>query len=108
MLLLERETQLSQLTGAYEHALRGHGGLALIHSKAGAGKTSVIQHFLQALPSGTTRLVAGCEPLFTARPFGTLVDADALPPAVATALRDTKRSAPRSSRSSNKPVPAPR
>ena len=94
MLLLERETQLAQLTEGFDRALHGQGRLALVHGEAGAGKSSLIQHFLQALPSGTTRLVGGCEPLFTARPFGPLVDiAEALPPTIAAAVRDARRSA---------------
>ncbi|MBC7990914.1 MAG: AAA family ATPase, partial [Luteimonas sp.] len=93
MRLLEREAQLTQLTEGYDRALHGEGRLLLLHGEAGAGKTSVVQHFLSALPANATSLVAGCEAFFTARPLGPLVDlADSLPPALTVALRETGRS----------------
>ncbi len=93
MHLLERETQLAQLTKGYDHALRGQGRLLLIHGEAGAGKSSLVQQFLAALPAATVRLVAGCESLSTARPFGPLIDlAEALPSTIAAAVRESGRS----------------
>lgn len=92
MLLLEREHQLALLTQAYGSALRGEGRLCLVHGEAGAGKTTLVQRFLGALPAATTRYVAGCESLFTVRPFGPIVDlADALPSALTAALREPDR-----------------
>lgn len=92
MLLLEREHQLTLLTQAYDSALRGEGRLCLLHGEAGAGKTTLVHRFLGALPAATARYVAGCESLFTARPFGPIVDlADALPPALTVALREPDR-----------------
>jgi DNA-binding CsgD family transcriptional regulator len=92
MLLVEREHQLAQLTQAYDRALRHEGRLCLVHGEAGAGKTALIQSFLAALPPGTSKLVAGCESLSTARPFGPIVDlADMLPSALAAAVRSPDR-----------------
>jgi DNA-binding CsgD family transcriptional regulator len=92
MLLLEREHQLALLTQAYDSALRGEGRLCLLHGEAGAGKTTLVHRFLSALPTATARYVAGCESLFTARPFGPIVDlADALPSALTAALREPDR-----------------
>lgn len=88
MRLLERDAQLAQLTSGFDRALRGQGRLLLVHGEAGAGKTSVVQQFLNAVPTSTTTLVAGCEALFSPRPFGPLTDlADAFPPSVALALQ---------------------
>ncbi len=93
MHLLERETQLAQLTKGYDHALHGQGRFLLIHGEAGAGKSSLVQQFLAALPAATVRLVAGCESLSTARPFGPLIDlAEALPSTIAAAVRESGRS----------------
>lgn len=93
MHLLERETQLAQLTKGYDHALHGQGRLLLIHGEAGAGKTTLVEQFLAALPARTMRLVAGCESLSTARPFGPLIDlAEALPSVIASAVREAGRS----------------
>jgi predicted ATPase/DNA-binding CsgD family transcriptional regulator len=93
MHLLERETQLAQLTKGYDHALRGHGRLLLVHGEAGVGKSSLVQQFLAALPATAVSLVAGCESLSTARPFGPLIDlAEALPSALAAAVREAGRS----------------
>ncbi len=88
MALLERESQLAQLTQAYDDVLRGQGRLCLVYGEAGVGKTSLMHRFLAALPPRTPRYVASCESLFAARPFGPIADlADYLPASLAAAVR---------------------
>jgi DNA-binding CsgD family transcriptional regulator/tetratricopeptide (TPR) repeat protein len=92
MALMERETQLAQLADHCHRAIRGEGRLVALHGEAGAGKTSLLQHFLATLSPTVLKLVGGCEPLFTARPFGPLLDfADELPLALSVALREARR-----------------
>lgn len=89
MRLLEREPQLASLGGLFERASRGAGACAILFGEAGVGKTALIRHFLDHLPAGTPRLVAGCEALFVPRPMGPFVDlAEQLPPGIALALRE--------------------
>jgi DNA-binding CsgD family transcriptional regulator len=100
--LLERERQLSLLVErleAVDRSSRGH--LVLLAGEAGVGKTVLIRELCDGLES--TRILRGaCEPLFTPRPLGPLLDvtreADgelsalveggAVPYEVATALAD--------------------
>ncbi|MBP6338650.1 MAG: AAA family ATPase [Vitreoscilla sp.] len=86
--LLERDAQINQLRAAYAQVQEGTaGGCALVCGEAGIGKTALVQAFLATLTPETQPLVAGCEALFTPRPFGPLVDlADRFPPSVSSAL----------------------
>ena len=72
--LLEREHTLETLRSAYADAETGKGRLVLIGGEAGVGKTSLVRWFCANLPSGTTVLWGGCDPLSTPRPLGPLVD----------------------------------
>lgn len=88
MQLLERDTQLGQLAGAWAVVQGGGPGCcALISGEAGIGKTTLVQAFLGGLPRATPVLQCGCEALFTPRPLGPLLDLAAqLPPSVGQAL----------------------
>jgi DNA-binding CsgD family transcriptional regulator/tetratricopeptide (TPR) repeat protein len=89
MRLLEREPQLASLGGLFERASRGAGACAILFGEAGVGKTALIRQFIDQLPAGTPRLVAGCEALFVPRPMGPFVDlAEQWPPGIALALRE--------------------
>ncbi|MBP6677435.1 MAG: AAA family ATPase, partial [Vitreoscilla sp.] len=69
--LLERDAQINQLRAAYAQVQEGTaGGCALVCGEAGIGKTALVQAFLATLTPETQPLVAGCEALFTPRPFG--------------------------------------
>jgi DNA-binding CsgD family transcriptional regulator/tetratricopeptide (TPR) repeat protein len=72
--LLERAHQLTALEA---HLARveesGHGRIVLVSGEAGIGKTALLRHFCAEL--GSARLLWGeCEPLFTPRPLGPLLD----------------------------------
>jgi DNA-binding CsgD family transcriptional regulator len=68
--LLEREDALAALAGATH-------GLAFVGGEAGIGKTALLHRFA----AGVNRPVlwAGCEPLFTPRPLGPLLDLEGGP-----------------------------
>jgi DNA-binding CsgD family transcriptional regulator len=72
--LLERGSLLETLRSAYADAEAGRGRLVLIRGEAGVGKTSLVRRFCADLPSGTTVLWGGCDPLSTPRPLGPVVD----------------------------------
>src|SRR5579875_1829387 len=72
--LLERTTETSRLHGcATEVAETGKGGLALVFGEAGIGKSSLLRQFCSALPRRFTVLWGACDPLYTPRPLGPLI-----------------------------------
>ncbi len=89
MQILERQAQLAQLSATHAQVQAGPDGVCVIVSgEAGIGKTTLLQAFVQSLPVGAPVLFSGCESLFTARPFGPLVDlAERFSPSVTLALR---------------------
>ena len=90
MELLERETQLQQLSAAFD-LLTGSGGGAcvLVLGETGVGKTSLVRRALEAW-RGRAEIYAGaCEALFTPRPLGPIADfASALPPGLAAQVHE--------------------
>jgi DNA-binding CsgD family transcriptional regulator len=73
--LLERTGALSQLHDCAREAADTHRGrLALVYGEAGIGKTSLLRQFRAALPRRFTVLCGACDPLFTPRPLGPLLE----------------------------------
>jgi DNA-binding CsgD family transcriptional regulator/tetratricopeptide (TPR) repeat protein len=73
--LLERTTEVSRLHEcAAEVAATREGRVALIFGEAGIGKTSLLREFRSTLPARFTVLVGACDPLFTPRPLGPLME----------------------------------
>ncbi|HEX3671479.1 MAG TPA: AAA family ATPase [Candidatus Cybelea sp.] len=59
--LVGRESELDELQRAFERALRGGGGIALLWGEAGVGKTRLVEEFgATALAAGARMAVASC------------------------------------------------
>jgi DNA-binding CsgD family transcriptional regulator len=72
--LLEREQVFAALEEATRRAARGRGTLALVAGEAGVGKTSAVAAFCERERRGSPVLWGACEPLFTPRPLGPLLE----------------------------------
>jgi DNA-binding CsgD family transcriptional regulator/tetratricopeptide (TPR) repeat protein len=73
--LLERSTELALLGEAFaEVEATASGRMVLVRGEAGVGKTVLTRGFCAGLPARTRVLWAACEPLFTPRPYGPLLD----------------------------------
>src|ERR687887_1878720 len=73
--LVERDEELGALADAFAGVRqRARGRLALVRGEAGIGKTALLTHFCASLGSGVRVLWAACDPLFTPRPLGPLLD----------------------------------
>jgi tetratricopeptide (TPR) repeat protein len=73
--LLERSDELGALHGlAAEMAATGRGGVAIVSGEAGIGKTALLRRFRGELPRRVTALWGSCDPLFTPRPLGPLLE----------------------------------
>ena len=72
---LERDEALAALA-AWTSAVRqdGAGRLVFLCGEAGVGKTLLLRHFCGHLPAEARALWGSCDPLFTPRPLGPLVD----------------------------------
>jgi predicted ATPase len=73
--LLERSEDLATLTGrlaAVTDSSRRQ--LVLVRGEAGIGKTALLGRFCQGLGGSVRILWAACDPLFTPRPLGPLLD----------------------------------
>ena len=74
MHLLERDAILAELDGLLGDAAAGAGRVAAVAGEAGAGKTSLVEHFA-ARHARTARTLRGlCDPLSTPRPLGPVHD----------------------------------
>ncbi|MGN6869944.1 MAG: ATP-binding protein [Solirubrobacteraceae bacterium] len=73
--LLERATELTWLHECAVAAAETRAGrLALVFGEAGIGKTALLRQFISALPRRFTVLWGVCDPLFTPRPLGPLLE----------------------------------
>ena len=73
--LLERSEELGVLHGlAAEMAATGRGGVAILSGEAGVGKTALLRQFRSELPRRLTVVWGSCDPLFTPRPLGPLLE----------------------------------
>jgi DNA-binding CsgD family transcriptional regulator len=72
--LLERSEHLARLAEQWKLVTSsGQGRLVLVGGEAGVGKTALVRQFADS-QSGTRVLVGACDPLFTPRPLGPLLD----------------------------------
>lgn len=73
--LLERSEDLAKLAGALAAVTESsRGQLLLVRGEAGIGKTALLSRFCQGLGRSVRVLWAACDPLFTPRPLGPLLD----------------------------------
>ena len=73
-MLLERQTQLEHLDGLLMEAARGRGRVAALAGEAGAGKTSLVEAFIERVGEGARILRSACEDLSIPDPLGPLYD----------------------------------
>ncbi|GAA1847674.1 AAA family ATPase [Pseudonocardia ailaonensis] len=92
--LLERETEATELREALARAGTGTGSVVLVTGEAGIGKTSLVRAFLRHAAGRVRTLSGACDDLLTPRTLGPLRDAArAAGPALAEALADGDRDA---------------
>jgi DNA-binding CsgD family transcriptional regulator len=73
--LLERSGQLGTLDTALKAVIsEGQGRVALVPGEAGIGKTTLLRQFCAGLDGSARALWARCDPLFTPRPLGPVVE----------------------------------
>jgi predicted ATPase len=72
--LLERSRQLRALGEALAVASGGQGRIVLVAGEAGIGKTALLRRFCAGVDGSARVLWAGCDPLFTPRPLGPVLD----------------------------------
>jgi DNA-binding CsgD family transcriptional regulator len=72
--LVEREPALASLRDALRDVASGTGRLVLLGGEAGVGKTALVDSFLTETDGGARVLRGACDPLFTPRPLGPIVD----------------------------------
>ena len=71
--LLERAPFLAELSQRLEESRRA-GRLVLVGGEAGVGKTALLRRFCLLRGEAARVLWGTCDPLFTPRPFGPLLD----------------------------------
>jgi len=73
--LLERSGELDALIGALAAVTSsGLGRIALVTGEAGIGKTALLRRFCARTAGSARVLRAGCDPLFTPRPMGPVLE----------------------------------
>jgi DNA-binding CsgD family transcriptional regulator/tetratricopeptide (TPR) repeat protein len=73
--LLERANELAALAESLEAVRRSsRGHVVLVGGEAGAGKTALLRRFCDELGPSARVLWGACDPLFTPRPLGPLLD----------------------------------
>jgi DNA-binding CsgD family transcriptional regulator len=74
-MLLERADQLTLLGAALARIAGGAGGgVVLVPGEAGIGKTSLLRQFYVGIGTSARVFRSACDPLFTPRPLGPLVE----------------------------------
>jgi len=73
-MLLERQTQLKQLEAVLAGTVQGHGRVVALSGEAGAGKTTLVEAFMERMTAGVTLLRGACEDLSIPDPLGALYD----------------------------------
>src|SRR6516164_3460659 len=91
--LLERSEQLEVLSETLaEVAGSSCGQVVLVAGEAGIGKTALLRRFRADVDGSARVLWAGCDPLFTPRPLGPVLDlAEAVAGGVAARAADGGR-----------------
>ncbi len=72
--LLEREEALEALLGTFTDASSGTSRVAVVSGEAGVGKTELLRRFCDSQRSSVRVLWGACDPLFSPRPLGPLLD----------------------------------
>lgn len=72
--ILERDAELSVLTGAVREAADRHGSVVLVMGEAGIGKSSLVETLRSHLPAEGRMLVGYCDDLATPRTLGPFRD----------------------------------
>ena len=72
--ILERDAELSVLTGAVREAADSHGSVALVMGEAGIGKSCLVEALRSHLPAEGRMLVGYCDDLATPRTLGPFRD----------------------------------
>lgn len=72
--LVERSSELAALHGWLHAAGSGEGRLVLVHGEAGIGKTTLLRAFREEASPAAGVLWGRCEPLFTPRPLGPVLE----------------------------------
>ncbi len=72
--LLEREAVFAALGEAFAEVEAGQGRFVLLSGEAGGGKTAVVRRFCDEDDTAGLLLWGACDPLFTPRPLGPLLD----------------------------------
>lgn len=86
---VERDRELAVLRETWREAVLGRGGMIVVSGEAGAGKTTLVQHFAREAAGGVRVLWGACDPLATPRPLGPFHDmAGALTAETALQLRE--------------------
>ena len=90
MRLLERTQQRAQLDALLAQVVQGRGHVVAISGEAGAGKSALVQDFIQSTESAARILRGACEDLSTPDPLGPLNDLarDAYPGKVVSIRRE--------------------
>ena len=91
--LLERSEQLNSMGEALAAvAASGRGRIVLVAGEAGIGKTALLRRFCAGVDGSARVLWARCDPLFTPRPLGAVVDlAETVGGEVAACAKDGAR-----------------
>src|SRR5262249_4231798 len=71
--LLERDSQLAELSSLLESARGGDGRVALVYGEAGIGKTALVTHFARSRARDVRLFWGACDPLSTPRPLSPLI-----------------------------------